>query len=52
MQEKWVEWGQRIQAIAQIGLTFSDNEFDVERYKQLQEIAAEIISDHTNQKPN
>ncbi len=51
MQEKWVEWGQRIQAIAQIGLTFSDNEFDVDRYKQLQEIAAEIISEHTNQKP-
>ncbi len=51
MQEKWVEWSQRIQAIAQIGLTFSDNEFDIDRYKQLQQVAAEMISEHTNQKP-
>ncbi len=51
MQEKWVEWSQRIQAIAQIGLTFSENNFDIDRYKQLQQIASEIISEHTKQNP-
>ncbi len=51
MQGKWVEWGQRLQSIAQIGLTFCDNTFDIERYKQIQQIAAEMISDHTNQTP-
>ena len=45
MQEKWVEWSQRLQSIAQIGLTFCDNTFDIERYKQIQQIAAEMISD-------
>jgi len=45
---KWIEWSQKLQAIAQNGLTYSKDKFDIERFKQIQEIAAEIISDHTN----
>jgi ADP-ribose pyrophosphatase YjhB (NUDIX family) len=45
---KWIEWTQRLQAIAQNGLTYAKDKFDIERYKQLQEIASEIISNYTN----
>lgn len=44
----WINWSQKIQAIAQNGLTYAKDKFDIERYKQLQNIAAEIISNHTN----
>ncbi|MGB3650795.1 MAG: NUDIX hydrolase [Rivularia sp. (in: cyanobacteria)] len=48
MQPKWLNWAQKIQAIAQNGLTYTENAFDIERYKYLREIAAEIIANHTN----
>jgi len=41
---KWLEWAREIQAIAQIGLTYTTNEFDIQRYKRLTEIAAEIVA--------
>jgi ADP-ribose pyrophosphatase YjhB (NUDIX family) len=46
MQPKWLEWAQKLQAIAQSGLTFSENPFDVERFKQVREIAAEIAASY------
>ena len=48
MQFKWLEWAQKIQATAQNGLTYTKNVFDIERYQYLQELAAEIIANHTN----
>jgi ADP-ribose pyrophosphatase YjhB (NUDIX family) len=45
---KWLEWTQKLQAIAQNGLTYSENPFDVERYKALQAIAAEIMATYSN----
>jgi len=45
---KWIEWTQKLQAIAQNGLEYSQNEYDIERYKQLQDIISEIVSNHTN----
>ncbi|BAY82307.1 NUDIX hydrolase [Calothrix parasitica NIES-267] len=48
MQSKWLEWAQKIQATAQNGLTYTKNVFDIERYQFLQELAAEIIANHTN----
>lgn len=45
---KWVEWTQKLQAIAQNGLTYSNSIFDIERYEQLQQIVTEIISNYTN----
>ncbi|BAZ17589.1 NUDIX hydrolase [Calothrix sp. NIES-4071] len=47
MQPKWLEWTQKLQAIAQSGLTFSENPFDIERFKQIREIAAEIAASYT-----
>ena len=47
MQSKWLEWAQQIQAIAQKGLLYSKNTYQIEDYKLLRNIAAEIISNHT-----
>jgi ADP-ribose pyrophosphatase YjhB (NUDIX family) len=44
---KWMEWTQKLQAIAQNGLTYAKDPYDIERYQQLQQVTAEIISDHT-----
>lgn len=45
MEPQWLQWAKELQAIAQIGLSYSsDSPFDVERYKRIREIAAEIIS--------
>ncbi len=43
----WLQWAREIQAIAQIGLTYTTNEFDIQRYKRLTEIAAEIVASQT-----
>ena len=47
MSHQWVEWSKRIQAIAQIGLTYTENPFDLERYRQLRELSAEIIENYS-----
>jgi ADP-ribose pyrophosphatase YjhB (NUDIX family) len=43
----WLEIAQKLQALAQAGLTYSQNEFDIDRYKQLRTLAVDIVSDHT-----
>ncbi|MBD2447552.1 NUDIX hydrolase [Nostoc sp. FACHB-152] len=48
MSHKWLEWGQKLQAIAQIGLTYNNNPYDIERYQQVRQIAAEILSTYSN----
>lgn len=40
-------WTRRIQAIAQAGLTYGKDAFDLERYKELQSIAAELTAMYT-----
>jgi ADP-ribose pyrophosphatase YjhB (NUDIX family) len=40
----WLEWAQRLQAIAQTGLAYCRDPFDTERYEAIREIAAEIMA--------
>ncbi|MFT4059169.1 MAG: NUDIX hydrolase [Legionella sp.] len=40
----WLSWITEIQTIAQNGLTFSQNDFDKERYSRLRELAAEVAA--------
>lgn len=40
----WLRWAQRVQAIAQTGLTYAGDPFDRERYAELREIALEMAS--------
>jgi len=44
---RWLQWAREIQALAQSGESFSMNQWQSQRYQRLMEIAAEIISDHT-----
>ena len=39
-----MEWAQEIFSLSQSGLTYSPNPYDIERYKRLQEITAEMIA--------
>ena len=41
---KWLVWAREIYSLSQVGLTYTKNEFDLERYKRLQEISAEMIA--------
>jgi ADP-ribose pyrophosphatase YjhB (NUDIX family) len=43
----WLAWAQEIQAISQIGLTYSQTRFDTERYARLSALAAEIVESQT-----
>jgi len=43
----WLTWAQRIQAIAQSGLQYTGNPFDIERYYELSRIAAEMMIEGT-----
>lgn len=45
---KWLEWAQRLQSIAQAGLTYASNPYDLERYAAIRELAAEILASHTD----
>lgn len=47
MSSTWLEWSQQLQAIAQNGLTYSKNVYDIERYRQIRQIAAEIMAAHS-----
>jgi ADP-ribose pyrophosphatase YjhB (NUDIX family) len=40
----WLGWAQRIQAIAQTGLTYARDPYDRERYEELRGIAVEMAS--------
>ncbi|MBU2585311.1 MAG: NUDIX hydrolase N-terminal domain-containing protein, partial [Bacteroidetes bacterium] len=49
MTPKWLEWSQKLQSIAQSGLNYTKNEFEIERYNLIREIASEIISLQTGE---
>ncbi len=42
--EKWLQWAVELQSIAQAGLYYGKDKFDLERYERIREIAAEMIS--------
>jgi ADP-ribose pyrophosphatase YjhB (NUDIX family) len=43
---RWMRWARELRAIAQNGLEYSTNEFDLERYRRLRETAAEMLEPH------
>ena len=43
-QAIWLDWAREIFSLSKAGLAYSQNEFDLERYKRLQEITAEMIA--------
>lgn len=45
---RWLEWAREIQALAQTGYHYADNHYQQERNQRLNEIAAEIIAEHSS----
>lgn len=44
LTEPWLSWAIEIQSIAQSGLAYCKNIYDIERYERLRDLAAEMIS--------
>jgi len=44
-EPKWLVWARRVQAIAQSGLTYTDNSYERERYEALRALAAEMMAE-------
>jgi ADP-ribose pyrophosphatase YjhB (NUDIX family) len=47
MKEKWLEWAARLQSVAQAGLTFGGDQYDLDRYQQIRTISVEILLEYT-----
>lgn len=47
MDPKWLEWAKQIQALAQTGLAYTKDVYDVERYEALREISIDIMNSYT-----
>ncbi|MFX3616922.1 MAG: NUDIX hydrolase N-terminal domain-containing protein [Sporolactobacillus sp.] len=43
-KKPWLSWAMELQAIAQAGLTYSKDRFDLERFARIREISAAILS--------
>ena len=46
--EKWIKWAMEIQSLAQSGLAYTDNVYDIERYERLREISTEMLAEKTD----
>ena len=44
----WLEVARELQSIAQAGLTYGENKYDVERYEQIMVMSQRIIADFTD----
>lgn len=42
--EKWLQWAVELQSLAQTGLFYGKDDYDMERYERIREISAEMIS--------
>lgn len=48
--DKWLIWATKIQSIAMAGLTYSKDKYDIERFEQLKDLSAEIVSEYADAK--
>jgi ADP-ribose pyrophosphatase YjhB (NUDIX family) len=47
MKEKWLQWAAELQSIAQAGLTFCNDRYDLDRYRQIRDLSVEILHQYT-----
>lgn len=48
LKEPWLNWAIELQSIAQCGLAYAQNDYEIERYEQLRNISAEMLSYKTD----
>ncbi len=44
---RWLEWAKQIQSIAQTGLTYAKDVYDIERYETLRQLSIDILDQYT-----
>lgn len=42
--EKWLQWAVELQSLAQAGLFYCKDKYELERYERIREISAEMTS--------
>jgi ADP-ribose pyrophosphatase YjhB (NUDIX family) len=47
MNNKWLEWATELQSIAQAGLTFGENQYDLDRYHKIRDLSVDILHEYT-----
>lgn len=47
MEPKWLEWAKQMQAIAQTGLTYAKDVYDIERYEALRQLSIDVLTRYT-----
>jgi ADP-ribose pyrophosphatase YjhB (NUDIX family) len=47
VEPKWLEWAKQLQSIAQVGLTYSKDVYDLERFEAIRKLSVEILSHYT-----
>ena len=48
MNNKWLKWATELQSIAQAGLTFGENRYDLDRYQKIRDLSVEILHEYTD----
>ena len=49
--ENWLNWAVELQSLAQAGLTYSKDPYDIERFLRIREIAAGMVGEHSDLPP-
>lgn len=49
---KWLDWAKELQFIAQAGLTYSKDLYDIERFQRIRDLSAEIMADYSGMPVN
>lgn len=44
MEPNWLRWAKQLAGLAQDGLTYCDNPYDIDRYEQMRQVAAEMMA--------
>jgi ADP-ribose pyrophosphatase YjhB (NUDIX family) len=52
MNNKWLKWATELQSIAQAGLTFSENQYDLDRYQKIRDLSVDILHEYTDMDHN
>ncbi len=48
MNFDWLQIAKEIQSIAQAGLAYSNNKFDIDRYRRLRQVSVKIVNEYTD----
>lgn len=45
MEPRWLHWARELQVTAQTGLAYAKDQYDIERYKVMQDLSAEMMAE-------